>query len=147
MGDAASAVFREAATTVTGIDFASLPTSASAKQFNDVCQDLAPGGTDAYVIYRQMSHLSHASVLVADQYLEEIDHKPGIALRLEPKEPDGRPWTHLLVASLVWAGRAIEYLDKHHRRRAQLLSTARAIGVAPHLHLSDRAVVREAGGP
>ena len=144
MSEAASTVFREAASTIHGADFEDFPTTASARTFDKVCDDLDPGGHDAYVTYRMQSHLTHPSVIVVDQYLDALDVEPGLALRLSPKEPSPAPWTALVVSSLIWAGRAAEYLDKHHTRRKQLLNAARALGVAPHLHLSETAVVREA---
>ncbi len=64
-----------------------------------------------------LSQYSHASVLVIDEYLQVTDTGPGLALRIEPIEPNGATWTNMLAASLVWAGRAIDYLDKNRVRR------------------------------
>src|SRR5207253_474506 len=94
---AASTVFREAAPGVAAQLIAELETQASARRFDEVCDDLTPGGKDAYATYRAMSHLSHSTVLVVDQYLQPTDAGPGLALRMEPDEPDAPTWAAILA--------------------------------------------------
>ena len=50
----------------------------------------------------------------------------------------------MLAASLVWAGRAIDYLDKDHVRRSELRAAAASLGIASEFKLSEAAVLREA---
>lgn len=140
---AASETLRGASAEVAAQLMDELETTSSARRFDEICADLTPGGQDAYVVYRSLSHLSHASVLVADQYLEALEVSPHLALRTEPAEPDAPTWTHILAASLVWAGRAVDILDQNHPRRAALRRAAHALGIQPELQLSARAVVRE----
>ena len=142
---AASQAFRDAASTLSYGDLARLDTTASARNFHSICWDLAPGGEDAYAVYRLLSHMSHASVMVVEQYVDEIDSSPGVALRVEPKRSDPAIWIWFLATSLVWAGRAVDYFDTKHQRRSELRAAARALGTPSELKLSERAVVREQG--
>jgi hypothetical protein len=141
---AVSQVFREAAPEIAANLIDRLETSATAKGFHNICNDLVPAGADAYSIYRMLSQYSHASVLVIDDYLQATDAGPGVALRTEPVEPNGATWTNMLAASLVWAGRAIDYLDKDHVRRSELRAAAATLGITSELQLSETAVLREA---
>jgi len=141
---AISQVFREAAPEVAANLVDPLETSATAKGFHNLCNDLVPGGADAYSIYRMLSQYSHASVLVIDEYLQATDTGPGLALRTAPVEPNGATWTNVLAAALVWAGRAIDYLDKDHVRRSELRAAAASLGITSELQLSEAAVLREA---
>jgi hypothetical protein len=142
---AASHVFREAAPSVARYShLEKLETTASVRHFQHVCDDLVPAGGDAYITYRSMSHLTHASGLVVDLYLESDDGPAGLARRMTPKEPSALSWTFIVAASLVWAGRAVDFLDKKRLRRSELRSAARAIGTTSELKLSDAARAREA---
>lgn len=141
---AVSSVFREAAPEIAANLVDPLETSATARGFHNLCDDLVPGGADAYSIYRMPSQYSHASVLVIDDYLQTTDTGPGLALRTVPVEPNGATWTSMLAASLVWAGRAIDYLDKDRVRRSELRAAAVSLGITSELQLSAAAVLREA---
>ena len=140
---AVSQVFREAAPNVAARIMDELPTTASARNFETICLELQPGGKDAYAIYRMMSHLSHASVLVADQYLSALDRDPWVALRMEADQPDPATWTFFVPVTLVWAGRAVDFFDGTRRRRSQLRAAARELKVESALQLSDAAVLRQ----
>ena len=120
-----------------------LDMSASARTFQSICEDLRPGGADAYIAYRAMGHLSHASALVADQYLDLLDEPPHLAFRVQAKQPDSGTWTFLVVASLVWAGRAMDYLEQDKRRRSELRGAARVLGIPDEFHLTEAAGLRE----
>lgn len=138
---AVSSVFREAAPEIAARLVDRLESNTTARGFHNLCDDLVPGGADAYSIYRVLSQYSHASVLVIDDYLQATD--TGLALRSVPVEPNGATWTNLLAASLVWAGRAIDYLDKNHVRRSELRAAAASLGITSELQLSAAAVLRE----
>jgi hypothetical protein len=141
---AVSRVFREAAPEVAANLIDPLETNATAKGFHNVCNDLVPGGADSYSIYRVLSQFSHASVVVIDSYLQATDTGPGLALRTGPVEPNAATWTTMLAASLVWAGRAVDYLDRDRIRRSELRAAATCLGITSELKLSEAAVLREA---
>lgn len=135
-------VFQQGAEQVTHADPAQRlenDSDASARVFQQLCKDLTPGGAEAYAIYRAMSMESHPSVLIADQWIdgpEGLDS--GTRLRTRPRESrteDG--WMYLTAASLIWAGRALDYFDRDHHRRSLLRRAAREIGCAETLQLSD----------
>jgi hypothetical protein len=46
------------------------------------------------------------------------------------------------VATLVWAGRALDYFDLNHRRRTQLRTAARDLGIESALQLTPQAMRR-----
>lgn len=120
-----------------------LDASAGARTFQSICEDLRPGGGDAYIAYRAMNHLSRPSALVVDQYLDLLDDPPHLALRVQPKQPEPRTWTFMLVASLVWAGRAMDYLEQDKHRSPELRSAARLLGIPDQFHLTEAAGVRD----
>lgn len=138
-----SEVFQEAGEDLPHTDLASRLESASdasARNLEQLCNDLEPGGADAYAIYRALSMESHPSVLIADQWL---DPPPGLdslgTLRVQPVQaPSEDVWTHLVAASLVWSGRALDYFDKAKVRPSFLRSMARELGIRDSLHLSQQ---------
>lgn len=142
MRDSANEVFQQGAEHVTHADVAQRLASdsdASARNFKQLCDDLTPGGAEAYAIYRAMSMESHPSVLIADQW---IDGPSGDgrtpSLRTRPRESRTEDsWMYLTAASLVWAGRALDYFDREHIRRSLLRRAAREIGCAETLQLSE----------
>lgn len=119
-----------------------LDSNSSARRFDGICDDLAPGGADAYAHYRLASHLSHPTVLIADFYLEPHP-TAGMALRAAPsEEPNAKSWAFITVSSLVWAGRAVDYLDQRSPRRSELRAAARDLGIQAELKLTPEAHVR-----
>jgi hypothetical protein len=126
-------------------DVIELESSVSARRFDQLCADLEPGGNEAYAHYRFMSSMSHASVTVVDRYLDEADEPPGFAIRTTPKQPDQSPWAFFMAACLVWAGRAVDFSDKDHRRRSQLRTAARRLAITPELQPSQAARDRRSG--
>lgn len=142
---AASDIFRNAAPNLAPTLASVGEADASARSFSDICDDLNPGGADAYTFYRRMSTMTHPSVEVALHYLRPVDAAPGVTLSMEPDEPEAGTWTYLVAASLVWAGRAVDFMDKHNKRRSELRSVAAELGIAPELQLSVKAVLREQG--
>lgn len=112
--------------------------TSPARYFDKMCADLVPGGKEAYSYYRVMSMESHASVLVADQWLHAPHGRDGrLQLNPKPQPRSEEPWLYLLAASLIWAGRALDFFDETRSRRDYLRSMAREVGVAQHLQLSD----------
>lgn len=143
---AVSQVFRDAAPAIKGQLINDLDTQATARAFENLCNDLGLVGADGYATFRVLSQFSHASVVVVDCYLEPNDSALGLALRVDPNEPNAACWTSILVASLVWAGRAVDYMDKEHVRRSELRDAARQLGIRSDLQLSASAVKRQAEG-
>lgn len=121
--------------------------NASARQFAQLCEDLAGVGRDGYALYRLLTQYSHPSMYLSDLYLS-----------LAPERPDGPPdydpgaqleakaaWAHLMCSSLVWAGRAVDMADRNHPRRSELRDAARRLGINSELRISDRAWLRMTG--
>jgi hypothetical protein len=123
-----------------------LETRATARAFSSVCDDLAPGGAEAYIVYRMLSQYSHASVLLIDSYLQTHDGATGVALRAIPAEADAGTWAAVLASSLVWAAGALDDMTKHHPRREQLHQAAADLGISARLDLSGQASEREGDG-
>jgi hypothetical protein len=118
--------------------------SVSAASFEAMCNDLEPGGPDAYAHFRLMSSMSHPSAFLCDFYLADDGNNPnnlaGFALRDVPDQPVAGPYLAFTVGSLIWSGRAVEYLDKQHPRRSQLRAAAKQLGITSELHPSAKAL-------
>ncbi|QKE85153.1 hypothetical protein [Arthrobacter sp. NEB 688] len=113
--------FRDAAAPVDGFARTILvsewenASNAPENNFEALCDDLSPAGVDAYAVFRSMSMEDHASVLLADRWLDppEEGDESGGSLRLLPREdPDGPVWMHIVGAFLVWAGRVVDFFDR-----------------------------------
>lgn len=134
-----SEVFREGAPDVSGTDGSPFKDSNdSVQHFYQVCEDLTPGGPDAYLYYRLLSAYSHPGVSVTDLYFVDND-QPGLPTFLgEAKEalPEGM-LLFFTAASLLWSARAYSYLTRDVDGRDLLRSIGRRIGVADSLTLSD----------
>ncbi len=138
---ARSETFRTGADKVAAHVLPELPSKSSgpARNFNQMCDDLALAGVDAYVYYRLASEQSHPSVFVADQYLESAD-KDGIVLLTVPRATVADAgWLFLTAASVVWAQMAVNYCDPERRRRNELRAVARKLQIKAELTLSDAA--------
>ncbi|WP_125782370.1 DUF5677 domain-containing protein [Amycolatopsis sp. WAC 01375] len=139
---AKSAVLRAGAKGLLDIDKTLLETSSSsqAKYFEKLCEDLEPGGADAYTYYRLMCWYTHPSAHIVDSYIHlGEDGQTVDALRQEPAQLDANMWVHFLAFSLVWAGRAFDFIDEEKMHRSQLRSAARALGISDVLTLSASA--------
>ncbi len=143
---AMSEVFRDAAPGIERQLIDPLETDATARGFQHLCDDLHPVGADGYATFRMLSQFSHASVVVVDCYLQLHPGPTGLALRGEPDEPNAAAWTSILAATLVWAGRAIDFMDKNHSRRSELRRAASQLGIRSDLQLSASALERQAKG-
>lgn len=122
----------------------------SAKQFKILCDDLVPGGPDAYLAYQMFSHFTHPTSLLAGLYWDPID-------------PDGRTLPYLSetprsslieetlysysIPSMIWSARAVSFHLPIDRRKAYasfLRDHAKRVGVADVLTLSHEYAARRA---
>lgn len=108
-----------------------------ARRFDLACSDLEPGGADAYAIYRAMSHFSHPSVLLVDQYLE--DRGDSVRVRSRAESGGGPVWAGMLAASLVWATAVVEFHARDKAFRSAVRSAATELSVEFVLKMSDDA--------
>ena len=126
---------------VAGHDLDALETSASgvARNFDQLCAELHHGYLDAYVYYRLLSWHAHPSVALVDDYLEPRgDDEWPVMLRVPNFGPS--PYVlYFLVCSMVWAGRAVDVFDADRRRRRELRSVARELGIPDVFNLSAEA--------
>lgn len=144
---AMSATFRENADSIADADVEPYRNSLdNAQRFDLICEDLEPGGADAYVYYRALSSFSHAGVRLLEQYFEpDPAGGPMPAIRPEPREPFGDNYLLFLTcASLVWAGRPITYLADNKEYRNLLRRSGNHIGVTSELKLSPKYYQRHA---
>jgi hypothetical protein len=116
--------------------------NVSARSTEAICNSLAPGGAEACAHYRLMSQLSHPSVFLADYYLSERADAPwGVALHQSPAQhPPALPYAGFTTAALIWSGRAVDYLDKTHKRRSELRKAAKHIGITSELQPTPEAL-------
>jgi hypothetical protein len=143
LGKAEAAWMRRSASSIPGIDDPKFDSGsdAQARYFERLCDDLTPGGADAYVNYRLLSRLSHASPQLLDRYTYGGPDGDFEGLRVEPdRSRDSRELiTFYAVASLIWAGTAVDYIDPARTRRSETRAAARRIGVPRDLHLTPEA--------
>lgn len=113
--------------------------NSQARRFEQLTGEVALDG--AYFYYRAMSSLSHATVEVADEYLDlgEDGHLEFLA---RPKGPVN-DWSYLTVTyCLIWSGMVANYYDKNRSRRDELRRIARRVGIEPELPVYYEAVER-----
>ena len=133
-------IFREGADEVadTNVD-AHLGSADNARRFDLICEDLAPGGTDAYIYYKALSSFSHAGVRVVDLYFSAP--VPGQRVPPPRREPASALGEELLLflsnASMVWSGRAVTYISKNQSYRGILRRAARELEVTSEVQLSN----------
>jgi hypothetical protein len=114
--------------------------SVSRMKFQDVCSDLKGTGPGAYAIYRLYCQTSHASASIADRYIT-FDGEGEPALNVRPAERDATADYFTLARSLVWAGGALDWIDRSKKRRSELKSAAKELATVPNLCISDDAWV------
>jgi hypothetical protein len=116
---------------------------AQARNFEQLCHDLEPGGADAYAYYRLMSWYSHPSARIIDSYVQPPSNDTDITtLRLSPVDSDANMWTHFIAYSLIWSARAVDFVDANRTHRSELREAARKFGISDVLKLSDDAIRR-----
>jgi hypothetical protein len=143
--EARSGVLRSGADQFPGAeaDLLATTSNAQARNFEQLCKDLAPGGADAYAYYRLMSWYSHPGAHLVDRYVVEEPSGVGIqALRLEPAAGNDTTWRFFLAASLVWAARAVDFVDVSRAQRSELRAAARVLGIPEVLQLTHEAQLR-----
>ncbi|MEI5583954.1 MULTISPECIES: DUF5677 domain-containing protein [unclassified Agromyces] len=120
----------------------------NARHFQLICEDLAPGGTDAYIYYRVLSSISHAGVRVVDLYFSPPE--PGEMLPLPRSTPNTALSDDLLLfltdACMVWSGRAVTYISKNDFYRSSLRRAAKKLDITSEIQLSDAYRKRHAEG-
>ena len=128
----------------TGVDVHDVERSPADpdRDFAQLCRDLIPGGSSAYVGHQIMSMYAEPSVALVDEYLATDESGELTGLMLAPGERSSGAWRGVLVATLVWAGRALDYFDLSHRRRSQLRAAARDLGIESALQLTPDALRR-----
>jgi hypothetical protein len=112
-----------------------------AKNFEQLCGDLEPDGPTLYLLYRILSKTSHAGPYTIDQYMTAAEPDPDDegqpgdidALHRLPLNPGIDPplASFLAAASLVLAGRAVDFIDPARTRRSELRRAARTVGIRP----------------
>lgn len=113
-----------------------------AAHFKEICLDLEPEGIDANANYRLMSAYCHPSEFLLGLYLNFPD-EPGLPeVADEPDLPPLRAWANFALASLMWAGQAVEYADHQHERRSQLQAAETLLGTSRILKPSARVFLR-----
>jgi len=147
LSKAHSEILRSGAQDFPGADKELIQTSSQAqvRNFEQLCQDLEPGGADAYAYYRLMSWYSHPTARIIDSYLQPTEDMQDLAsLRLEPEKLDVNTWVHFLAFALVWAARSLDFLDADRTHRSELRKAARDLGIPEVLKLSEKARQRTA---
>jgi hypothetical protein len=115
----------------------------SARRFWQLCQDLEPGGEQAYVVYRSLSEDCHATMSVADRYVVADDSTSlGIRLLASARPEDPSLWHWTLCSAVVWSGRAFDFHDRGRQRRESLRKAARELSIPEFLKVSSTAWLR-----
>jgi hypothetical protein len=114
-------------------------------RFEGVCKDFK--GPFIYMMYRMLSHYTHAGPAVVDIYTK-ADEAGNIKEFGDPgdTESEHRGAMHQLCTSLVWAGRAADALGGVRGRRSQLRKAGKFLAIPIHLELDDKAVIRSNRG-
>ncbi|SDP46569.1 hypothetical protein SAMN05660199_03962 [Klenkia soli] len=88
------------------------------------------GHESLYALYRFMSGLSHPSASVVDEYANQTEG-PGLGVELmrEAQSLGQMPWEWSVLCSLVWAGRALDYISHESPDRHFYNSVAREAGM------------------
>jgi hypothetical protein len=133
-------IFREGADDVADTNMnAYIGSADNARRFDLICDDLAPGGTDAYIYYKALSSVSHAGIPVVDLYFSAP--APGEVVPPPRRTPATALGDDLLLflnsASMVWSGRAVSYISKNASYRGTVRRAARSLGVTSEIQLSS----------
>nr|WP_258185933.1 hypothetical protein [Microbacterium sp. PAMC22086] len=139
--EATTRVFRDGAPEITDTDPTPFGGSYDdAHRFGEICLDLKPAGKDAYIYYRVLSGLSHASPRVADLYFAPDSPDAGIpAFRPTPNQSFPTDvLAFFTAASMVWSARAYSYLITNTQYRNFLRRSARQLEINDELQLSER---------
>jgi hypothetical protein len=116
----------------------------AARKFIERCNDLQPGGVQAYVNYRFLSGFSHPSHFLIDQYLDMAEGATEPTLRKAARAWHPATGLYLLTESLIWAGRAVSLCEVERRRETQLEKAAQELNVPLDLLATPRVAERQA---
>lgn len=121
--------------------------NAQAKAFEQMCNDLEPGGPQAYAYYRAMSWFSHPTNYVIDNFAEistQAGQAESLRLRREPAASDENTYLfqYFIAMSLTWAASAINILDADHTHAAKINELAERALVQPTMLLSSKGRAR-----
>lgn len=116
--------------------------NAQARSFKQMCDDLEPGGAEAYTYYRTLCWFSHATNYVADRYSEK--KYPPLRLRRTPRADDATAYLfrYFGVLALVTSAAALNHLDADRAHSSEIKRIADAVGVAAQARLSKEALAR-----
>jgi hypothetical protein len=118
-----------------------------ARNFKQMCDDLSPGGAEAYSFYRTLCWYSHPTNYVADCYTDLLRAQcgsPRLRLRRTPRPEKGLAHTfhYFCAVSLVTAASAMNFLDADKMHNDQIVQIAERVGIAPDMRLTDKARAR-----
>lgn len=113
-----------------------------AQNFEALCNDLKPGGPDAYALYRLLCRFGHPTGFIVDKYARFDDNLELTALSHHPDDHSDPMWVFFTAISLRWAGSAVDLIDPSRKRRSELQEAERSIGSTRILKLSPAAQSR-----
>ncbi|GAB2865358.1 hypothetical protein GCM10027200_77320 [Lentzea nigeriaca] len=123
-----------------------IPTDSDqqARQFQELCDDLEPAGSEAYFYYRLMSSLSHPTGKVVDEYLTDNP----ITLHLEPKNDTlGGHWIFFTCVGILLCATAVDLLEDGNPRQEELSQVGQTLGTPHMLRLSTKYYTRTGKTP
>ncbi len=128
---------------IADLDAITIPEGSASARFEAICNDLNPPQMFLYSQYRLLSQMTHPSDLLMDFYFHAVEQSPGLARRTPPKQPDRNGLAALGLASLVWAGQAVEYSNPPRERRQALRDAAATLAISPVLTPTSSALARQ----
>lgn len=117
------------------------PTQESARYFERLCEDLAPGGQQSYAIYRMLCSYTHPGGRIASRYVKD-DPIEFHAIPIDFNEEASAVWLAMTCFSVVWAARAFDIITDGKRMNT-LRKTAKRLGIPLQMQLSQKARQRE----
>lgn len=100
-----------------------------ARQIERITNDFVVG-QDLYTVYRLLSGVSHASITVVDAYQQDDPASAaGISLRATAGTIGVGSWEWVLVWTLVWSGRALDWITDRSPSRHWYNRIARESGM------------------
>lgn len=116
---------------------------AQAKKFWLLCEDFAGDGKTLYLLYRLLCKFSHPTGFVIDRFVT-VDEDSVTALSMHPRtcDDDQALWYLVAAMSLIYSGRAVDFIEPARSRRSELRAAAREVGVPAELELSVEAKLR-----
>jgi hypothetical protein len=103
--------------------------SDRSRQFQQICDDLTPGGPQANARYRLMSGLSHPSTFLVDHYFDQIDETPYVGMLVEPRNPPPAPGPRLRPPRWFGPVKPLIALMRNMRVANILRQSANALGI------------------